>query len=68
MHKPVAGGARPRRVCAQWRLYPQIRVWHWCANVTAPHSGRMTGGSGAQCPDYPAGSAGVLAMLAEPAG
>ncbi|CAG6870588.1 hypothetical protein PICSAR132_01808 [Mycobacterium avium subsp. paratuberculosis] len=26
----------------------------------------MTGGSGAQCPDYPAGSAGVLAMLAEP--
>lgn len=39
-----------------------MRIWDWCAKVTAPHSGRVASSSEVDA----TGSAGVFAMLAEP--
>jgi secretion/DNA translocation related CpaE-like protein len=51
-----------RRVCAHWRLYPQIRIWDWCPKISAPQGGWVTATTRTEV----AGSAPVLAVLTDP--
>jgi secretion/DNA translocation related CpaE-like protein len=58
---PSGVSSRPR-VCTHSRLYSQIRLWDWCAKVTAPQGEWVT----STIRPKAAGTSGVLAVLTDP--